>query len=221
MTRCFAPAFATFLAAGLAFAQPPAGDKGKAPDGAEVLIVAPVTGFSDRGKDLELRLQGPPGGDPLADAIYVELPRDKAPMKGGKPEFLGRKTVAVRGRLVPGKVAVAQGGAVGAKPITALTLRVVADRVEVVDDKNKGDFPEAGKAVVRGRLAKGAFAVREDENMPFAIESGHHPVVLVGKAAEQAKDLSGAVRATGRLRLVRPGGAVVLDVESIAADKAK
>src|SRR5262245_2456613 len=66
---------------------------------AQVIVVDAVTGFSRGDKHAEYRLQAPPKGGPLADAVYVEIPLAKAPKTNGNVDFLGRKVVAVHGRL--------------------------------------------------------------------------------------------------------------------------
>jgi hypothetical protein len=205
------------LCAVLLAAQP--GDKTKPPVPAPALVLIwdHVGGFSLGDKAATLRLQPPPKGDVQADAIHIDVPLELMPKDaGGKVHVPGRQLIAVYGRLSVGKVVVGQ---TGAKLIYAANLHVAAAKVEVLSDKEAKQWPAPGKAEVRGKLLAGKFQVKEGETAAWAIENAEWPIVLVGKGAEQAKDLSGAVVASGRLRLVRPGNVLVLEVEEIAADK--
>jgi hypothetical protein len=185
--------------------------KEKKPSVARVTVVDTVTGFSMLGEDaVEYRLQAPPKGDLMADSVYVQAPRDKAP-KG----FFGRAAVVAEGKLTLGQVAV---GFAGKNPLKAATLRVLADRVEVVTDKNKKDVPAAGTAVVRGRLVEGKFAAGPGEMSSWAVENGERPIVLVGELVGKEKRAPGPVRAAGKLRLLRPGNVIILQVEELKAE---
>jgi hypothetical protein len=213
------PALCLLLTPGLPVGQPDGNPKPKVPPAARVLIVDHVSGFSRGDKTVELRLPGPPKGNVLADAVHVEVPLELMPTdQAGKPQVLGREVVAIQGRLFLGKVAVGHTGSKPAKIIYASSLRVVAVKVDVVDEKDLKQFPAPGKAEVRGKLIAGKFPVQEDEPAVWAVENGELPIVLVGKAAEQAKNLDGAVVVVGRLRLLRPGNVLVLEVESIAGE---
>jgi hypothetical protein len=198
-------------------AQP--GDKVKTPPSARVLLVDHVSGFTNQGdKGIELRLPGPPKGNVLSDAVYVTVDPDAVPKdEAGKPKVLGREIVAVRGRLALDKVAVGRTGSKPAKIIYASCLRLTASQVAILTDKELKEYPAPGLAEVRGKLLAGKFAVAGD-TAEWAIENGDLPIVLVGKAAEQAKGLSGNVVVTGRLRLVRPNIVLTLEVESVAAE---
>jgi hypothetical protein len=186
------------------------------PAAATVTITSTVTGMTRLDdKKVELRLEFK--GDLLkAPRVLVDETKIKV-------NALSKTPIAVQGHLKTKEVVIGSTNSIPPGKIIAKAVYVVAAQATEITAENKAKFPAAGMARVEGKIIKGMFALGKDAKTVYAIENAQQPILLLGKDGGILKKVpeSGAVVATGRLRIA-DNGALLLDTESIVtADKSK
>lgn len=95
------------------------------------------------------------------------------------------------------------------------TELVMEGKVRTFDFRKKDKDLGKGKALVEGEVTVVKYDAGKGEKATLAIQNGSSAIVLVGKLAENRKETTGAVRATGVLRAGSKQGLPVLEVESL------
>jgi hypothetical protein len=186
------------------------------PQAATVTITSTVTGMTrldDKKVDLRLEFKGD-----LLKAPHVLVDETKV-----KINVFSKKPIAIQGQLKTKEVVIGATNSIPPGKIMAKILYVIAAQATEITADNKAKFPAAGMARVEGKIITGMFALGKDAKTVYAIENAKQPILLLGKDGGVLKNVpeSGAVVATGRLRIA-DNGALLLETESIsAADKSK
>jgi hypothetical protein len=140
--------------------------------------------------------------------ILIVLPKDSFTVNDAL-KVLG-KPMAVEGILTDSDDAglIALSGAKGAKRVPLL----IAERVTLVNEKNRDGFPAENQATVEGVAIKGQFKVGKGA-LEWAIRNadGHIPIALPGEVKPPADGAK--TRASGKLRMV--DGLLVLDAVKV------
>jgi hypothetical protein len=208
-----AVAFVILLAAAIT----PSRAQDPKPAPATVTLTDTISGMSRLDdKKVELRLNNPPGKGSILTAPHVLVDETKT-----KVNPFAKKPLAFQGQLTTKDVVVGKTGSIPAGKITAKALYLIAAEVFEITDANKAKLPATGMAQVQGKLLTGNFAAGKGITALHAIANGDQPIALLLKdGTPMPKASAGPITATGRLR-VADNGALVLDVEMIAAGEAQ